>query len=119
MGFGQEGHPKYIIGQQLIVCCVVWCNDCLVDSRASDEVSFVTGVGNMPDGDAHKWLPWLREQRAGGLQVYLSTQCTNGALQPELYRSGSVAIDMVCLSKLTGYPLFASHIANIAMVRSR
>jgi hypothetical protein len=49
----------------------------------------------MPDGDAHRWLPWLREQRAEGLQVYLSSQCTNGTLQPELYRSGSVAIELV------------------------
>jgi len=52
------------------------------------------GVGNMPDGDQHDWLPWLREQREAGLQVYLSSQCTRGALQPELYRSGSVALQM-------------------------
>lgn len=26
------------------------------------------GVGNMPDGDQHEWLPWLREQREAGLE---------------------------------------------------
>ncbi|KAK9810997.1 hypothetical protein WJX73_004737 [Symbiochloris irregularis] len=52
------------------------------------------GVGNMPDTADAGWLPWLREQRSKGLQVYLTTQCVIGTLQPELYRSGSIALKM-------------------------
>jgi len=52
------------------------------------------GVGNMPDTASAGWLPWLRQQRKKGLQVYLGSQCLNGMLNPELYRSGSVAIGM-------------------------
>ena len=33
------------------------------------------GVGNMPDGNAAGWLPWLREQTRAGLYVYLASQC--------------------------------------------
>ncbi len=32
--------------------------------------------------------------RAVELQVYLSSQCTEGTLNPELYRSGQVALSM-------------------------
>ena len=52
------------------------------------------GVGNMPDTATAGWLPWLRQQRKKGLQVYLGSQCLNGQLHPELYRSGSVALAM-------------------------
>ena len=52
------------------------------------------GVGNMPDGDAAGWIPWLRKQRKAGLLVYLATQCLQGPLQPELYKSGLAALAM-------------------------
>ena len=52
------------------------------------------GVGNMPDEEELGWLPWLMEQRRKGLLVYLTSQCLAGTLHPELYRSGSVALDM-------------------------
>jgi L-asparaginase len=52
----------------------------------------VFGTGNLPDLDAHGWLPWLAEQRAAGLQVYLTSQCGGGMLHPELYRSGALAL---------------------------
>jgi L-asparaginase len=52
------------------------------------------GVGNMPDLPSQGWLPWLRQQRRKGLLVYLSSQCGAGALHPELYRSGSVALEL-------------------------
>ena len=52
------------------------------------------GVGNMPDEEEYGWLPWLQEQREKGLLVYLTSQCLAGTLHPELYRSGSVALDM-------------------------
>lgn len=52
------------------------------------------GVGNMPDNPSHGWLPWLKQQRKKGLQVYLCSQCQAGNLNPELYRSGSVALNM-------------------------
>ncbi|QDZ20787.1 asparaginase/glutaminase [Chloropicon primus] len=54
----------------------------------------VFGVGNMPDNNAHGWLPWLKQQRKKGLLVYLCSQCSAGNLHPELYRSGSVALNM-------------------------
>jgi len=54
----------------------------------------VFGVGNMPDQAQQGWLPWLKEQRKKGLQVYLCSQCSAGNLHPELYRSGSVALNM-------------------------
>lgn len=37
-------------------------------------------------------VAWCSEPQ--GLAVYLGSQCLNGALHPELYRSGSVAIGM-------------------------
>ena len=52
------------------------------------------GVGNMPDNKSHGWLPWLKQQRKKGLLVYLCSQCSAGNLHPELYRSGSVALNM-------------------------
>lgn len=52
------------------------------------------GVGNMPDQRGSGWLPWLRAQRAAGLEVYLTSQCTRGPLAPELYRSGSIALEV-------------------------
>ena len=52
------------------------------------------GVGNMPDLPVHGWIPWLRAQRKKGLQVYLASQCGAGSLHPELYRSGSVALEL-------------------------
>uniref|UniRef100_A0A7S0RJ05 asparaginase n=1 Tax=Pyramimonas obovata TaxID=1411642 RepID=A0A7S0RJ05_9CHLO len=52
------------------------------------------GTGNMPDTPAHGWLPWLRQQRKKGLLVYLASQCLTGELQPELYRSGALALEM-------------------------
>jgi hypothetical protein len=52
------------------------------------------GVGNMPDLPIHGWLPWLRSQRRKGLQVYLASQCGAGSLHPELYRSGSLALEL-------------------------
>jgi L-asparaginase/Glu-tRNA(Gln) amidotransferase subunit D len=52
------------------------------------------GVGNMPDLPMHGWLPWLRQQRKKGLMVYLASQCGAGTLHPELYRSGSLAMEL-------------------------
>jgi L-asparaginase len=52
------------------------------------------GVGNMPDTSAAGWLPWLREQTKQGLLVYLASQCLQGPLQPELYKSGLAALAM-------------------------
>lgn len=52
------------------------------------------GVGNMPDLPVHGWIPWLRQQRKKGLQVYLASQCGAGSLHPELYRSGSLALEL-------------------------
>jgi L-asparaginase/Glu-tRNA(Gln) amidotransferase subunit D len=52
------------------------------------------GVGNLPDLNSHGWLPWLRAQRKKGLLVYMSSQCGAGMLHPELYRSGSVALEL-------------------------
>jgi L-asparaginase type I len=52
------------------------------------------GVGNLPDLDEHGWLPWLRRQREQGLVVLMASQCEHGTLHPELYRSGSMAVEM-------------------------
>lgn len=54
------------------------------------------GAGNMPDLEHQHWLPWLKQQRETGLQVYLSSQCQKGGLQPDLYASGSGALAMGC-----------------------
>eukprot|EP00891_Asterochloris_glomerata_P003765 jgi/Astpho2/3765/Aster-04942 len=54
------------------------------------------GAGNIPDLPAQGWMPWLRQQRKKGLQVLLSTQCTTGGLQPDLYQSGAAAMEMGC-----------------------
>ena len=34
------------------------------------------------------------KQSMQGVKVYLSSQCTSGDLQPELYRAGSAALNM-------------------------
>jgi L-asparaginase len=52
------------------------------------------GVGNMPDGASAGWLPWLKRQTHQGLYVYLASQCLQGPLQPELYKSGIAALAM-------------------------
>ncbi len=52
------------------------------------------GVGNMPDLPQQGWMPWLRSQRKKGLMVYLGSQCLTGPMHPELYKAGSVAIEM-------------------------
>ncbi|KAF6261849.1 Asparaginase/glutaminase [Scenedesmus sp. NREL 46B-D3] len=52
------------------------------------------GVGNMPDLPQQGWMPWLRQQTKKGLQVYLASQCHLGPLNPELYRSGAMAVQM-------------------------
>lgn len=52
------------------------------------------GVGNTPDTFDAGWLPWLREQRARGLSVHMTTQCRGGSLQPMLYRSGMAMTEM-------------------------
>lgn len=66
----------------------------LVERGVKGVVLEAFGVGNMPDLPQQGWLPWLRQQRRKGLQVYLSSQCTEGTLNPELYRSGQVALSM-------------------------
>jgi len=52
------------------------------------------GTGNLPDLPSFGWIPWLRQQRKKGLIVYLASQCVNGELHPELYRSGALALEM-------------------------
>ena len=82
------------------------------------------GVGNMPDKPSVGWLSWLRGQRRAGLVIFLASQvsapqprspapylgvttlrlkrrpplrqCSVGPLHPELYRSGSVALQLGC-----------------------
>ena len=46
------------------------------------------------DGPTHGWLPWLTEQTKKGVKIYMISQCEHGSLQPELYRSGSVALSL-------------------------
>eukprot|EP00899_Mesostigma_viride_P022167 jgi/Mesvir1/3134/Mv16306-RA.1 len=52
------------------------------------------GVGNMPDEPEMGWIPWLEEQTAKGLMVYMASQCGLGTLHPELYRSGNLALQL-------------------------
>mmetsp|Transcript_8954 Transcript_8954/g.29448 ORF Transcript_8954/g.29448 Transcript_8954/m.29448 type:complete len:460 (+) Transcript_8954:44-1423(+) len=52
------------------------------------------GCGNLPDLPELGWMPWLRAQLAQGMAVYLASQCGEGDLRPELYRSGSLAIEL-------------------------
>lgn len=52
------------------------------------------GVGNLPDLEEYGWMPWLRQQRSKGLQIYLASQCPVGRLQPELYKSGALALKL-------------------------
>jgi L-asparaginase len=51
------------------------------------------GVGNLPD-KRDGWLPWLRDQRKKGMQIYMRSQSSLGPLAPHLYRSGSAALKM-------------------------
>lgn len=54
------------------------------------------GVGNMPGSgiETEGWIPWLRSQRERGMVVYLTSQCESGDLHPELYATGSLAMEM-------------------------
>ena len=52
------------------------------------------GVGNMPWTKATGWIPWLRSQRKQGMVIYLTSQCESGGLHPELYRTGSLALEL-------------------------
>lgn len=50
------------------------------------------GLGNLPDVEAAGWVPWIAQQRAAGVRVVLTSQCSAGPLNPSLYRSGSAAL---------------------------
>lgn len=54
------------------------------------------GVGNMPmsDDNVTGWIPWLRGQREKGMMIYLTSQCESGDMHPELYATGSLALEM-------------------------
>ena len=54
------------------------------------------GVGNMPmsEDDVSGWIPWLRSQRDQGMMIYLTSQCESGDMHPELYATGSLAMEM-------------------------
>jgi L-asparaginase type I len=54
------------------------------------------GVGNMPmsEDDVTGWIPWLRSQRKKGMMIYLTSQCESGDMHPELYATGSLALEM-------------------------
>ena len=38
--------------------------------------------------------PGLRSQREQGMQIYLTSQCESGELHPELYKTGSLALEL-------------------------
>jgi L-asparaginase len=52
----------------------------------------VFGVGNCDDRESAGWLPWLRDMRREGIQFFLTSQCEQGYLAPQNYRSGTAAI---------------------------
>lgn len=52
----------------------------------------VFGVGNCDDREDAGWLPWLREMRALGVLFLLTSQCEQGYLAPQSYRSGTAAM---------------------------
>jgi L-asparaginase len=52
----------------------------------------VFGVGNCDDREDSGWLPWLREMRERGVLFFLTSQCEQGYLSPQSYRSGSAAM---------------------------
>lgn len=52
----------------------------------------VFGVGNCDDRESAGWIPWLRDMRAAGVAFFLTSQCEQGYLSPQRYRSGSAAI---------------------------
>lgn len=52
------------------------------------------GVGNMPWTRQTGWIPWLRSQRKQGMAIYLTSQCESGVLHPELYKTGSLALEL-------------------------
>lgn len=66
----------------------------LVDRGVKGIVLEAFGVGNFPDLPQQGWVPWLRQQTRKGLQVYLASQCHLGPLNPELYKSGALALEM-------------------------
>lgn len=52
----------------------------------------VFGVGNCDDRESAGWIPWLRDMRAAGVHFFLTSQCEQGHLSPQSYRSGSAAM---------------------------
>lgn len=69
----------------------------------------------MPDNDNAGWLKWLRSQRKKGLCVYLSSQCLQGPLQPELYKSGMLALAM----GVEAGPQMTTECAVVKMMQAR
>jgi L-asparaginase len=37
-------------------------------------------------------IPWIRDMRSAGIQFFLTSQCEQGYLSPQSYRSGSAAM---------------------------
>lgn len=61
--------------------------------RGAKPLSCCLRMHAVPDERAG-WLPWLKDQRKKGLQVYLRSQSSVGRLRPELYRSGAAALKL-------------------------
>jgi len=52
----------------------------------------VFGVGNCDDRDEAGWIPWVRDMRVEGVEFFLTSQCEDGHLYPDRYRSGKAAL---------------------------
>ena len=80
------------------------------------------GVGNMPWTPADNkagWIPWLRGQRKQGMCIYLTSQCESGDLHPELYQSGSLALELGQARHQTQLALYQMELARYQMELAR
>jgi L-asparaginase/Glu-tRNA(Gln) amidotransferase subunit D len=50
------------------------------------------GLCNLPDTPEAGFITWIAQQRAAGVRVLLTSQCSAGDLDPSLYRSGAAAL---------------------------
>ena len=50
------------------------------------------GLCNLPDTPEAGFITWIAQQRAAGVRVLLTSQCSAGDLDPGLYRSGAAAL---------------------------
>lgn len=65
--------------------------DCLIDNNASGIIITAVGAGNVPNA-TNSLVDSIRRAQTQGIPVVIVTQCSHGAVNMEVYETGSAAL---------------------------